>query len=263
MSIFDYIPQPIKQVMFKAPSFWKRVLPDTYDYYQFEGGKIYLKLKESWPMMAQISGNWEAQKLEFLREHVRPDTVFVDIGGAQGYFSLLAAHFAGDQGSVHIFEPHPTNADCIRKSIAANGYQSITVHEMALGAESGTIDLQVGQMSFFHSIKTTNPNNSSESVSVPLRRADDVFAEAGVSHIDIMKIDVEGAELDVLAGMPNTLAANPNLQLLIDIHPNIGVDPREVAEVLAQYGFQLYEAEPPFAKIDPIPANLKEALVKR
>jgi len=78
-----------------------------------------------------------------------------------------------------------------------------------------------------------------------------------------MKVDVEGAEMSVLEGARATLLANPQIVLLIDIHPFLGVDPAQICAFLSKLGFSLYSMTPPFDKPIDKPTNLQELLAYR
>ena len=79
----------------------------------------------------------------------------------------------------------------------------------------------------------------------------------------MMKIDVEGAELQVLKGPRVTLEKSPDIILLMELHPGLGVDPAEVCDFLHQLGFSLFQMAPPFDTPLQIHPNLLELLARR
>ena len=102
-----------------------------------------------------------------------------------------------------------------------NDYRNIDLHELALSDSDGDATLFIGRKSGWHSLAEERKAGSLGEIEVATRRLDSLVA-AGVvpSRIDVVKIDVEGAEMAVLQGAEKTLASNRTITLLIDIHPH-------------------------------------------
>jgi methyltransferase FkbM-like protein len=83
-------------------------------------------------------------------------------------------------------------------------------------------------------------------ISVVTRRLDSVFSEANGTEVDMIKIDVEGAELEVLKGAGETLSRNSDGAVLVDLHPDLGVSVFDVVEILQGLDFRIYRMQPPF-----------------
>lgn len=154
-------------------------------------------------------GAFEKPLLFFLRDtmtRLAPSTPqFVDIGANVGQHTLfMAAH--GSQ--VHCFEPFATVRDQLQRQIAANQLLTITVHPLGLSNENTRLPFfaptgnNVGIGSF--DADTTSKGNVSIG-ELELIRGDDYFSKAGIEHIDLMKIDVEGFEKLALEGLQQTL----------------------------------------------------------
>jgi FkbM family methyltransferase len=129
--------------------------------------------------------------------------VFLDIGANIGLYSIpLALEFP--EVEIHAFEPHPVNARCLRNSIQANGFQSLHLYEVGLANVTGQADLFLDETdSGGHSLLSTNMwNNKNPSVGVPvsLLPLDKWFQEKQLQRLDVVKIDVQGAEPDVFEG---------------------------------------------------------------
>ncbi len=154
-------------------------------------------------------GAFEKPLLFFLRDtmtRLAPSApLFVDIGANVGQHTLfMAAH--GCQ--VHSFEPFEPVRAQLQRQIAANNLQTVTVHPLGLSNENTRLPFfaptgsNVGIGSF--DAGTTSKGNVSIG-ELELVRADDYFPSAGIAHIDLMKIDVEGFEKLALEGLQNTL----------------------------------------------------------
>ncbi len=196
-------------------------------------------------MLARALGLFEIEETKAITSLLKSGMTFVDVGGNKGDFSLLAARAVGTSGRVLCFEPEAQNVHWIRKSVELNQYNNVTVFEMALGDRDEDAQLYLGAKSGWHSLLSSQPHGSGEVVTVKKRALDSVLAETDQQRVDVIKIDVEGAELEVLKGAESTLRANPQITLIMDIHAALfGVDPFEIAGFLKGFGFSLYEVEP-------------------
>lgn len=83
-------------------------------------------------------------------------------------------------------------------------------------------------------------------MNVQMRTLDAIMGEMGYPRVDLMKIDVEGAEMSVLQGAVKTLRSNEDLVLLMDLHPQLGVDVLQLCTYLEQLDFTFYEMTPPY-----------------
>jgi FkbM family methyltransferase len=215
----------------------RRLLPRGYHAYPSAGGRIYLDLRESPMMLARLLRVYEADKFAALRARLRPGNVFVDVGANKGDFSLLAARLMGDNGRVIAVEPEASNADWIERSAARNGYRSIDVARVALAESSGEATLFLGEKSGWHSLLSTEGVSTTGEITVPTQTLDEMLAARGIDQVDVIKIDVEGAEEKVFAGASHTFAGKHPMTVLLDVHPRRGVDPLRIAQQLRDWGF--------------------------
>lgn len=206
----------------------------NYRPYEFAGGLIYLDVDESPMMRRRAEGTYEPAKVAALQRLLEPGMTFVDAGSNKGDFALIAARVMDDSGRVVAFEPSPENCRWIRKSIELNGYRCIELHELALSDSDGRARLYLGDRSGWHSlVEMRAAEGAADSIEVEARTLDSALAGAAP---DVLKIDVEGAELRVLDGAKRTLADTRLSAVLIDVHPD-RVDPGAVCDVLASHGF--------------------------
>jgi FkbM family methyltransferase len=225
-----------------------RLAPSCYRPYRVAGGRIYLDLTESRMMLDRVRGTYEVAKHKAVEAFVKPGGTFIDIGANKGDFTLLAARLAGAAGRVLAFEPEPTNCRWLRRSIDLNAYVNVALYEMALGDRDGPATLHIGEKSGWHTLIAGKPSRAHGTIDVTVRTLDSFLREIAFrSPVDAMKIDVEGAELMVLRGAAEMITASRRLVLLIDIHPELGVAPRDVCGWLSDRGFALFEDRPPFS----------------
>jgi len=239
-----------------------KCLPNKYYPYQFSGGMIYLNIRESPMMLARVIGLYERDKIKLIRSVLKPGMTFIDIGANKGDFSLIAARTMHCEGKVIAFEPEPSNCIWIKKSIDLNKYSNISLFELALGETDECAKLYLSEKSGWHSLVPALPARNIGVIEVEKRTLDSVVEENNYQNINMIKIDVEGFELMVLRGAYRTLVNNKGVILLIDIHPFLGVDPKEVCEFLKNLGFSIYEIGT-YEIIGTMRKDLNEILAKR
>jgi FkbM family methyltransferase len=215
------------------------LLPDRHFAFRTASGRIYLNPRESMMMLERIFGFYEPEKFEALGSTLKPGSVFVDVGGNKGDFALYAARLVGKTGRVFCFEPEPANVQWIRRSAELNGYSHLCVYEAALADYDGRANLHLGAKSGFHTLLAGQPNRDLSTIEVDILRLDTALRDE--KRIDVIKIDVEGAELEVLRGAQTTLRANPEVILLLDLHPKLGVNPKEVIQFLSSLRLDAYK----------------------
>lgn len=201
--------------------------------------RMYLPLRGSEPMWQKLLGYYELAKTTHFRRVLKPGMTVVDAGGNHGYFTLLAASLVGPAGRVLSFEPSPENCHWIRRGVAANGFENVHAFEVALADRSGALPLQLCADSGGHSIAGAPMWATGEAIEVATERLDCLLQKAGVDRVDLLKIDVEGAEMSVLAGAERMLAAPHDMSVAIDIHPWLGVDADGLLALLEDYKFKV------------------------
>jgi FkbM family methyltransferase len=151
-------------------------------------------------------GTTEPLVQEALAGLLRPADVFYDIGANVGFFTILGAHMVGPGGRVFAFEPLPENAVALRRNAALNGFDHVTLIEAAVSHAAGTATLFTAAEPTWAKLATPGDAQATErTVTVRLVTIDDLLAEGSVAAPTLVKIDVEGAELDVIAGMTHTI----------------------------------------------------------
>ncbi len=153
-------------------------------------------------------GNLESAVQEAMLRHLGRGGVFYDVGANLGFFSLLAAHIVGlDEGRVYAFEAAPDNAQAIRVNAALNAIDNVEVLSVAVSDHAGRGHLQVVDDQSWSKLVEYGEHPFTERViEVELVAIDELLRDGRLSAPDVVKIDVEGAELAVLRGMTDTIA---------------------------------------------------------
>ncbi|HEX8154594.1 MAG TPA: FkbM family methyltransferase [Thermoanaerobaculia bacterium] len=144
-------------------------------------------------------GNYEPEAQRVFTTLVRDGHAVYDVGANVGFFTLLAAKLAGERGAVYAFEPIERNLGYLRRHIAANKLSTVHVLPIAVSSHAG--------VAFFNSGHNPAMGKLADAGDVEVRTAaiDDLVAAGELRPPDFVKIDVEGAEYDVLTGAAATL----------------------------------------------------------
>jgi FkbM family methyltransferase len=154
-----------------------------------------------------VRGTLEPSVQEALRRTVRPGHVFYDVGANIGFFTLVGARLVGPTGRVVAFEPVPWCAEAVGRNIELNDLDHAEIREEAVGAEAGHARLLVvGEASWSHLASTGRHADVRDEIDVEVTTIDELVAADAVPPPDVLKVDTEGAELQVLDGMRETLA---------------------------------------------------------
>jgi FkbM family methyltransferase len=169
------------------------------------GAAAGLRMNTSEGKLGYVLGENEPEVQEALEDSLAEGDVFYDIGANIGFFTLVAARLVGPAGKVYAFEPLPQLAQALRGNVSLNGFENVVVLTVAAHSRNGMADLDIGDGTTAARVVTTS-TSPSEIVPVELRRVDDLMSAGELTPPSVIKIDVEGAEEDVLGGMANTVA---------------------------------------------------------
>jgi len=166
-----------------------------------------------------ILGNHEAEVQQLLATVLRPGMVYYDAGANVGFFAVIAARLVGPSGQVVCFEPLPANARQIEYNAHLNGFSNIVVRPEALGGNNRLEVFQTSAEPTWGSLATVGkpPDQASGQISVSVRTLDSLKAAEGLRAPDIIKMDIEGAEVEALEGAAETLKSSRPL-LVIELH---------------------------------------------
>ena len=159
-------------------------------------------------------GNYEVGETRFCLSRLKPGMICFDVGANIGLYTLLFAKAVGPSGYVHAFEPEPKNYRRLLVNLALNRFDHVTANQAAVFSKSQTVTLNVypDSLHAWHSLGRPDLHSPGEmtppeaQLSVAAVSLDDYCRARGVERIDYLKIDVEGAELDVLNGAESLLA---------------------------------------------------------
>ncbi|MGB3405414.1 MAG: FkbM family methyltransferase [Microcoleaceae cyanobacterium] len=151
-------------------------------------------------------GIYELPLQKAFASYLQPGHVFYDIGANIGFFTVLAAQLVGKSGSVYAFEPVPENAERVRYNAKLNQFSNVTVYQKAVSANTGEGNLLLAHHSGGATLSTVGtPPDLRGSMQVELVCIDELVAKKKIKPPTAVKVDVEGAEIEVLKGMLKTI----------------------------------------------------------
>jgi FkbM family methyltransferase len=171
----------------------------------------------TYPDCCMACGLYELDTFRTLRQIVRPGDHVVDCGANVGYFTLQAARRVGPRGRVDAFEPDPLNRRRLEENLACNGAPAqVKVHDVAVSDAEGSATLyhpaeaarNHGESSLF----SPGAGQAADAYSVRTARLDEVLDRTP----DVIKMDIEGAELGALRGATGLLKGERAPQWVIE-----------------------------------------------
>ena len=162
--------------------------------------------------------------------------VFLDVGAHIGKYTVSIAKIVGENGLVIAIEPHPTNYKTLVENIRLNGLKNVIALNIAAWSEDRKVTLFIGDKPGHHSVKK---NFGRGSIIVNAKALDNVLNELKVEKVNWIKIDVEGAEFEVLKGLQNTLRKHrPTLIVEISKEQN------KIEDFISKLGYTLEKIAP-------------------
>ena len=184
-----------------------------------EAGYMLLPAEDHGLLIAvmESQGQMEPGTFAVVSSLLRPGSMVVDVGANVGTFTLPLARLVGTGGHVLALEPSPRVASLLQRTMALNGLSgTVTVEACAAGDTDGVAQFSLSPQTTHSSL--VPPDDAEEAIEVPLRRLDDLVAPG--RRVDLVKIDVEGAELQVWRGMQRLVADNPELAVVLEYGPD-------------------------------------------
>lgn len=195
-AVSQYIDRVVKESYARNPVELKRI-------HSFD---IYLDPRNSYvsPYLA-ATGSYEMGTTDLFLSLIRKGSTVVDVGANVGWYTMLAARRVGREGHVLSFEPEPRNFALLSRSIARNRFTQVQLFEKAAFEVDGRVKLHLPVSECDGHLPSVVADIGGRTIEVGSVRLDTAAHEAGVDHIDLLKVDAEGAEPQVLRGCGDLL----------------------------------------------------------
>jgi FkbM family methyltransferase len=193
-----------------------------------------------WFRFELLTGRHEPETTATFNRLIKPNMTFLDIGAHVGYYARRASDLVGSSGKVVAFEPHPRNHAMLKQNVGNR--QNVTLLQVALAESEGTAELHdyllmsaSGSLHYDQTLRDVQEQAQKRSAddfaprfdegftpqtySVRTASVDSLLADLGIKSVDVVKMDIEGAEMGALRGMQQTIANSPNLSLVMEYNP--------------------------------------------
>lgn len=204
---------------------------------------------------------YEGDEIQIFKNVLSRGMTVFDVGANIGLYSVIAAQKVGPTGRVYAFEPDPTNFSFLKKNVAANKFSHLIPVQKAVTNISGDVRFFLSEDNLGdHSLYDTE--QSRDSISVSGVSLNDFVKQYGIAKIDVLKIDVQGAEGQAFEGMSDILSSKNAPKLFMEVYPygllKMHTNPLELLRRLEGYGYELSLIDTRLHKID----NLEEVVGK-
>jgi FkbM family methyltransferase len=222
-----------------------------------------------WFRLELLTNRHEVETLAQVRRVVGPGMTVLDVGAHVGYYARHCARLVGTEGRVIAFEPHPRTFSVLSTNVGT--LANVTPVQMALAEAEGTAELydylmmsasgslhydpamrdfQKAQLSVTDIAPRIAEDFPVQKYTVRTVAIDDYLAENGIERVDVVKMDIEGAEVGALRGMTRTIQNSDRLALVVEYNPHaleaFGLDPEAALFEIQDMGFdrmQIIEAD--------------------
>jgi FkbM family methyltransferase len=185
-----------------------------------------------------MDGYWESWITLVLARTVRPGWHCLDVGANHGYYTLVMADAAGPEGRVVPVEPTPRLVELLRQTLDVNGFPDVDVVAKAASDSDGdTLQLVIPARRSMNASLRAEVGDTDEAVNVESVTIDSITRNW--PRVDLIKIDVEGAEESVWQGMQRTIADHPDVVVVLELNVDRYDDPRKFLFAIEEAGFRL------------------------
>jgi FkbM family methyltransferase len=160
--------------------------------------------------------------------HPKEGDIVVDVGAHMGRYTITSSKYVGPHGKVIAVEAHPYNFKILQRNIWLNGLVNVTAINCAVYSKKARLKLYLPDeelgYTMHHSLMTNyliskyNKSVEQKYIEVEAYSLDNLLQISGVNQVNWIKIDVEGAEYEVLAGAKEILSSNTNIAILVEVH---------------------------------------------
>ena len=193
-------------------------------------------------------GVWEPNLTRWIGQRLEPGDTFVDVGANIGYYSLLASTLVGVSGGVVAIEPSPTIFAALQHNLVRNRVTNVRAVNVAASDREGVVKLFRGPYHNLGETTTLEEQNLEVECEVDAIPLDAILVPQEIHNARLVKIDVEGAECSVVAGMSMLLSScRPDLEIIVEVHPEQlvrqGRRPEDLMRIFLDAGFYAYGLE--------------------
>lgn len=250
----------LRRIVRWSRKIFESILGDTLRI-EWEGLILTGAIEHRYYLQALREGRAEPGTMALVRKLVPQGGIVVDVGAYIGFYTLLAAKLVGPVGRVYAFEPNPQSCAILRRNIRLNRFEEmVQVFEACVLDFSGQVKFYLDYDGIQSSIVRLVPHT--REVTLSCVTLDEVLGD--VRAVNLMKIDVEGAEARVLLGAKDLIHRSPDLWLICEVYPAAltagGSSLDELLRIIEDFGFMACAIDEDAMRLQPIPTNWPRAI---
>jgi FkbM family methyltransferase len=190
-----------------------------------------------------LNGTYEPFETKIFMNLIKENDILLDIGANIGYYSIIAASII-KKGKIYAFEPEPHNYDLLTRNIKINGYNNIIPVQKVVSNFNGKVKMYIDNKNTgSHSLSQENVANLKNYLEVNSIKLDDYLEGINQRKVDIIKMDVQGAESQVIDGLTKTLHHNTSIKIIMEFWPkgliNMEINPIKFLQKIKTLGFKI------------------------
>lgn len=164
-------------------------------------------------------GSFEEAEWQFVERFLKEGMTVLDIGAHHGFYTILASKKVGPAGRVIAFEPSPREERRLLLHLKLNHCNNVKVEPLALAGQDGdaTFFIMEGRDTVFNSLRPPAVSRPTEKITVSTSTLDNYLKKERIHHVDFIKIDAEGAELEILKGAKSLFNQNSSPVIMIEV----------------------------------------------
>jgi len=181
---------------------WTRLLPGIPLLVRLDYGALWLAWNDTLSRLIYLRSPFEKNEEKFVRSFLEPGMIVFDVGAHHGFYTLLASMKVTSTGLVVAFEPSPREVERLKWNLKLNRCRNSKIEQIAIGSSRQEANLHVclGERTGFNSLRPPNVQEPTRQIRVQMTTLDNYVSENKIDHVDFLKVDTEGGDLDVLKG---------------------------------------------------------------
>lgn len=225
-----------------------------FEFFLSENIKMYL-YKDSY-FCKLIYSSFEEAEINFIKSFLQPGDCFFDIGANIGLFSLHASPKIRENGCIYAFEPTPTTYERLQKNIILNNFKNIKTENIGMSYSVDTVEFHISNNGYdaWNSIVPLSELDNYSTINVNTNTIDNFIKSRMIKHVDLVKVDVEGWELNVLKGAAELMSRHDAPVLMVEFTEenafSAGYYCGELFDYVKSFGYEWYLFNPKEGSLD-------------
>lgn len=222
----------------------KRLLGIKRQVLETENGTFLVDPCSEFGIVLLQDGEYEKDMVTAFNSFLTPNSVCVDVGANEGYFSVIASRLVGQGGVVVAVEPQSRVLPILEKNISLNHVSNIKLNQIVISNEKGTAEIYLepdnntGSSGLFRTTKYWVPKETIEMITLS-----ELLDRNGLDVVHFMKMDIEGYEYEAILGSQDIFKSHIVKSLALELHPSIlhrrGLDPDKITTFLRNSGYSV------------------------